>query len=82
MKRPTFIDLFAGIGGFHLAFHNLGVECVFASEWDEAARLTYETNFKKISPNIFEKGHFAGDITKIDKNSIPNFDIPAGTDDS
>ena len=75
MKRPTFIDLFAGIGGFHLAFHNLGAECVFASEWDEAARLTYETNFKKISPNIFEKGHFAGDITKIDKNSIPNFDI-------
>ena len=75
MKRPTFIDLFAGIGGFHLAFHNLGAECVFASEWDNAARLTYETNFKKISPNIFEKGHFAGDITKIDKNSIPNFDI-------
>ena len=75
MKRPTFIDLFAGIGGFHLAFHNLGAECVFASEWDNAARLTYETNFKKISPKIFDEGHFVGDITKINKKSIPDFDI-------
>jgi len=75
MKRPTFIDLFAGIGGFHLAFHNLGAECVFASEWDDAARLTYETNFKKISPKIFDKGHFVGDITKVNKKSIPDFDI-------
>ena len=75
MKRPTFIDLFAGIGGFHLAFHNLGAECVFASEWDKAARLTYETNFKKISPKIFDKGNFVGDITKVNKKSIPDFDI-------
>ncbi|MEI7480659.1 MAG: DNA repair protein RadC, partial [bacterium] len=36
------IDLFAGIGGFHLAFHNSGAECVFASEWDEHARKTYQ----------------------------------------
>jgi len=75
LKRPTFIDLFAGIGGFHLAFHNLGAECVFASEWDKAARLTYETNFKKISPKIFDKGNFVGDITKVNKKSIPDFDI-------
>ena len=75
MKKPTFIDLFAGIGGFHLAFHNLGAECVFASEWDEAARLTYEINFAKISPKLFKNRNFAGDITTVNKKNIPDFDI-------
>ena len=39
-KNPkfTFIDLFAGIGGFRMAFQNLGGECVFSSEWDEQAK--------------------------------------------
>ena len=73
-----FIDLFAGIGGFHLAFHNLGVECVFASEWDELARKTYEVNFKNISPNLFLEDRFAGDITKVNKSEIPDFDILCG----
>jgi DNA (cytosine-5)-methyltransferase 1 len=75
LAKLTFIDLFAGIGGFHLALHNLGAECVFASEWDEAARLTYETNFSKLSPKLFKNGNFAGDITAVDKKSIPDFDI-------
>lgn len=75
MSKVTFIDLFAGIGGFHLALHNVGAECVFASEWDDSARLTYETNFRKTSPNLFKNGNFAGDITKVDKKSIPDFDI-------
>lgn len=70
-----FIDLFAGIGGFHLALHNLGAECVYASEWDEHARKTYELNFKSVSPELFESGNYVGDITKIDKNTIPDFDI-------
>lgn len=78
MAKYKFIDLFAGIGGFHLAFHNLGAECVFASEWDAHARTTYEHNFKSISPKLFKAGNFAGDITKVDKSSIPDFDILTG----
>ncbi|MDE2399621.1 MAG: DNA cytosine methyltransferase [Patescibacteria group bacterium] len=71
----TFIDLFAGIGGFHLAFHNLGGQCVFVSEWDDRARKTYEANFKKVEPEIFKNGNFAGDITKVDAKKIPDFHI-------
>lgn len=81
----TFIDLFAGIGGFHLAFHNAGAKCVFVSEWDEHARKTYEHNFRKIQPELFDKGLFAegkelfaGDITKVDEKNIPDFDILTG----
>lgn len=77
-KKFTFIDLFAGIGGFHLAFHDNGSECVFASEWNEQARQTYEYNLKKISPNIFINGNFAGDITKVKPSDIPDFDIICG----
>ena len=73
-----YIDLFAGIGGFHIALHNLGAECVFASEWDEAARKTYEDNLIKVSPKLFKSGNFAGDITQVDKASIPDFDILCG----
>jgi DNA (cytosine-5)-methyltransferase 1 len=75
LAKTTFIDLFAGIGGFHLAFHNLNAQCVFASEWDEPARLTYETNFKELSPKLFKSGNFVGDITAVDKSKIPDFDV-------
>jgi DNA (cytosine-5)-methyltransferase 1 len=78
MAKHKFIDLFAGIGGFHLAFHNLGAECVFASEWNQHARTTYEHNFKAISPKLFKSGNFVGDITEIEKTSIPDFDILTG----
>lgn len=37
----TFADLFAGIGGFHLALSSFGGKCVFASEWDKYAAETY-----------------------------------------
>lgn len=78
IKSFTFIDLFAGIGGFHLAFDKSGAECVFASEWNEQARKTYETNFKKSSPDLFKNGNFAGDITKVNPKDIPDFDIICG----
>lgn len=71
----TFIDLFAGIGGFHLAFDDLDVKCVFASEWDIDARKTYEANFHSRSPDLFNSGNFAGDITEVEKAAIPDFDI-------
>lgn len=77
-KNYTFIDLFAGIGGFHLAFHKHGASCVFASEWDEKARTTYEHNFKRKEPDLFKKGKFAGDITKVETVDIPDFDILTG----
>ena len=63
-----FIDLFAGIGGFRMAFQNLGGECVFSSEWDEQAKRTYYENYGDVP---------FGDITKEStKNKIPkDFDI-------
>lgn len=81
-KTITFIDLFAGIGGFHLAFHNLGAKCVFVSEWDKPARETYKKNFEKIEPELFApetiNQTFTGDITTVLPKSIPDFDIITG----
>jgi DNA (cytosine-5)-methyltransferase 1 len=74
-KKFTFIDLFAGIGGFHLALHRLGGECVFASEIDENARKTYEANYAKISPKLFKTGNFNKDIRSVSPKDIPDFDI-------
>ncbi|HUV50349.1 MAG TPA: DNA (cytosine-5-)-methyltransferase [Anaerolineae bacterium] len=62
----TFIDLFAGIGGFRLAFQNAGGKCVFSSEWDKYAKKTYEANFGE---------HPYGDIRKIIKSEIPDHDV-------
>lgn len=69
-KNPkfTFIDLFAGIGGFRLALQQLGGKCVFSSEWDARAQKTYLANFGEIP---------FGDITKESvKRFIPDrFDL-------
>lgn len=74
-QKFTFIDLFAGIGGFHLAASKLGGKCVFASEFDENAKKTYEANFLSHNPDLFHSGNFAGDITKVDEKNIPDFDF-------
>lgn len=64
----TFIDLFAGIGGFRMAMQNLGGKCVFSSEWDAQAQRTYLLNYGEVP---------FGDITKEEtKSFIPdNIDI-------
>ena len=62
-----YIDLFAGIGGFHQALNLFGeTECVFASEIDSEARSVYSRNFG-ITP--------FGDITKVKVEDIPPFDL-------
>lgn len=61
-----YIDLFAGIGGIRMPFQNLGGKCVFSSEIDKYAAQTYEANYGE-KPS--------GDITQINAESIPNFDI-------
>ena len=75
MRPLKFIDLFAGIGGFHIAMHNLGMKCVFASEWDLHARETYKHNLETLSPDLFQLNNFAGDITAINPRDIPDFDV-------
>jgi len=61
-----FIDLFAGIGGIRLAYQKVGGKCVFSSEYNKFAKVTYEANFGEVP---------FGDITKIDAKSIPDHDV-------
>ena len=66
-KSLKFIDLFAGLGGFHFALSELGHECVFASELKEDLQKLYVINF----PGT----RIEGDITKIKPEEIPSHDI-------
>ena len=69
MKKFKFIDLFAGIGGFHQAMVKLGGKCVFASEIDKNCIDTYKKNYG-IDANY--------DITKINPEDVPDHDVLCG----
>jgi DNA (cytosine-5)-methyltransferase 1 len=64
--KPRFIDLFCGIGGFRLAFERAGGQCVFSSDWNESAQITYAANHG-------ERPH--GDIHTVAVADIPAHDI-------
>jgi DNA (cytosine-5)-methyltransferase 1 len=65
-KKFRFVDLFAGLGGFHLAAEHLGGECVFASEIDEGLREVYQSNFGI---------EVRGDIRDIKPTQVPSHDL-------
>ncbi len=65
-EKVKFVDLFAGLGGFHIAAADLRAECVFASEIDEDLRDLYETNFG-FRPQ--------GDIRKITPSEVPQHNL-------
>ena len=65
-EQYTFIDLFAGIGGMHIAYTSAGARCVYANEWNKYSQQTYFANFG-IQPD--------DDITKVAAENIPDHDI-------
>lgn len=66
LEGYTFIDLFAGLGGFRLALESLGAKCVYSNEWDKTVQKVYEDNFGDLPE---------GDITQVDEKTIPDHDI-------
>lgn len=64
-----FIDLFAGIGGIRTAFERHGGRCVFTSEWDKFAQVTYKANFSDDHHEV------AGDIREMPRKDIPRHDV-------
>lgn len=66
LQGYTFIDLFAGLGGFRLALESLGAECVYSNEWDGPVGQVYANNFGEVPD---------GDITLVDEKTIPEHDI-------
>lgn len=71
LAGKTFLDLFAGIGGFHQGLAALGAKCIGACEIDAAARDTYRANFGAHIP-------MHDDVRTIDPSALPPIDILAG----
>ncbi|KAB0649684.1 DNA (cytosine-5-)-methyltransferase [Burkholderia diffusa] len=72
VPKFTFIDLFAGIGGIRRGFEYIGGKCVFTSEWDKFARITYAANHNETEADI------AGDIWSVPLDVIPDHDVLVG----
>lgn len=70
-KSLTFIDLFAGIGGFKIAFSQANAQCVMACEIDKFCQETYRQNYQPDYP-------IHSDVTKLETKDIANFDILCG----
>lgn len=66
LQNLTFIDLFAGLGGFRLALESFGATCKYSNEWDAEAQKVYLDNFGDMPE---------GDITKVDERKVPDHDI-------
>lgn len=71
MKQLTFIDFCAGIGGGRLAFENVGLKCLGFSEIDKSAEKTYRLFYGEDEQNY-------GDLTKINTDELPDFDVMVG----
>jgi DNA (cytosine-5)-methyltransferase 1 len=71
LSGMKFVDLFAGIGGFHVALKRQGAECVAAVERDKHAAATYRANHG-------DKFPLFGDIREVDAHALPDFDILCG----
>lgn len=71
MESLTFVDLFAGVGGFSLSLLPIGLKCVWSCEKNKQARLTYKANFGKVP---------FYDVTKVElrkgiEEHVPSFDV-------
>lgn len=69
-KKFTYVELFAGVGGFRSALDELGGKCIFASEFDKFAKRSYTA--------LYGDEHLHDDITKIDEKDIPEHDLLVG----
>ena len=74
----TFIDLFAGIGGFRIALEELGGKCVFSSEWEPKAKETYFQNYGEVPFGDITQFTKTGQTADLTPEHIPNHDILCG----
>lgn len=70
-KEFRTLDLFAGVGGIRLGFERAGFKTIFANDFDETCKITYDLNFSE--PKLTIK-----DIWKVEIKDIPEFDILLG----